>query len=463
MHKQVSQNDQEHDYELTPTYASRSLQTPLPKYVISDEGLLPDVAYQVIQDELMLEGNAHMNLATFVTTWMEPAAQRLMSETANKNIVDKDEYPQTSEIEKRCVSILAALWNAPEAGTAIGTSTVGSSEACMLAGMALKWGWRARQKVAQLPIDRPNLVLGINAQVCWEKFCRYFDVEIRFVPLEPGRFHLDPKAAAELCDENTIGVVAMLGSTLDGSYEPVAELSDCLDALEKDLGINVPIHVDAASGGFVAPFISPDLVWDFRLLRVKSINVSGHKYGLVYPGVGWVVWRHPDDLPKDLIFNVNYLGGEMPTFNLNFSRPGNAVIAQYYNLIRLGRSGYTQIHQNTLATAQYVAQQLAGMGPFELISQPLDLPVFSFKLTDTTHHFDLFMLSDALRKHGWQVPAYALPKNLDQIVIMRIVAKENFSRDLADELLRAITTELAILQAGKTSLQSSSPAQAFHH
>jgi glutamate decarboxylase len=462
MHKQVPSRNNGDESALTPTYASRSLSHPLPKYAIAQHSLDPEVAYRVIKDELMLEGNAHMNLATFVTTWMEPAASRLMSETFNKNIVDKDEYPQTSEIEKRCVSILANLWNAPGEGQALGTSTTGSSEACMLAGMALKWQWRKRQTALRKPIDKPNLILGINAQICWEKFCRYWDVEARFVPLEAGRYHIDPESAAVLCDENTIGVVGILGSTLDGSYEPIAQLAATLDELEQRSGLNIPIHIDAASGGFVAPFLQPDIIWDFRLLRVKSINTSGHKYGLVYPGVGWIVWRHPDDLPKELIFNVNYLGGEMPTFNLNFSRPGNAVIAQYYNLIRLGREGYHQIHTRTIATAQYVAQQIAQLGPFELISQPNNLPIFSFCMKPGTQTFTLFQLSDALRKHGWQLPAYSLPKNLEKITVMRIVAKENFSRDLADALIESIKKEVTLLQSGEPLPNSTHP-QAFHH
>jgi glutamate decarboxylase len=460
MHKQVSTSNS--DNVLTPTYASRSLSQPPPKYSMSKQGLTPEVAYQVVKDELMLEGNAHMNLATFVTTWMEPAASRLMTETFNKNIVDKDEYPQTSEIEKRCVSILASLWNAPSNGEALGTSTTGSSEACMLAGLALKWRWRARQTAQDKPSTQPNLVLGINAQICWEKFCRYWDVEPRYVPLEEGRYHIDPEAAAALCDENTIGVIGILGSTLDGSYEPIVELSAALDMLEEKTGLHIPIHVDAASGGFVAPFLDPDLTWDFRLLRVKSINTSGHKYGLVYPGVGWIIWRHPDDLPKELIFNVNYLGGEMPTFNLNFSRPGNAVIAQYYNFIRLGRDGYRQIHSKTRAAAQYLATELTKLDVFELVSQPENLPVFAFRLKSQVTQFTLYDLSDALRKHGWQLPAYSFPKNVEHMTVMRVVGKENFSRDLADALLSVITSELTLLMESSTG-NTSKPPRLFHH
>jgi glutamate decarboxylase len=270
----------------------------------------------------MLDGNARLNLATFVTTWMEPQARTLIAETLDKNAIDKDEYPQTAELERRCVNIIGALWNAAAEGGATGCSTTGSSEAAMLGGLALKWRWRERRRAAGRPFDRPNLVMGANVQVCWEKFCRYWDVEARMVPVSADAPRLTPEAAVEHCDENTIGVVAILGSTFDGSYEPVADIHAALDRLAAERGLDIPMHVDAASGGFIAPFLDRELVWDFRLPRVQSINASGHKYGLVYPGVGWVVWRDADALPEELVFKVDYLGGEMPTFALNFSRPG---------------------------------------------------------------------------------------------------------------------------------------------
>jgi glutamate decarboxylase len=463
MHKQLPANSPVADDSLTPTYASRFFNAPIPKYDLPDDEVSPEVVYQLIKDELLLDGNAHMNLATFVTTWMEPQATKLMSETFDKNLIDKDEYPQTAEIERRCVNILANLWNAPRDGNAIGTSTVGSSEACMLAGMALKWRWRANRKLQDKPSDKPNLVLGANAQVCWDKFCRYWDVEPRFVPVTEGQYHLDPKQAAMLCDENTIGVVGIMGSTFDGSYEPIKELSDELDALQVASGLDIPIHVDGASGGFIAPFLQPDLVWDFRLLRVKSINTSGHKYGLVYPGVGWVVWRHPHDLPEDLIFKVNYLGGEMPTFALNFSKPGNGVIAQYYNFLRLGRHGYRRIQEHCRDTAVYLSDKIAGLEEFELLTRGDDIPVFAFKLAHPSKNaFTLYHLSDRLRQAGWQVPAYTLPPNLEETTIMRIVVKENFSRDMADLLLADIIKQVDWLNAHHPIPDVNHP-EAFSH
>ena len=460
MHNHIPESSDEYQNILLPAYASRALSESIPKYYLPNTSLPSDVAYRIISDELMIEGNAHMNLATFVTTWMEPIATQLMKETLEKNLIDKDEYPQSAEIEKRCVNIIARLWNAPKEASAIGTSTVGSSEACMLAGLALKTIWKNNRRVKNLAYDRPNLVLGINAQICWEKFCKYWDVEPRFVALEEGRYHIDPVLAAELCDENTIGVIGILGSTLDGSYEPINELCNQLDKLQLEKELDIPIHVDAASGGFVAPFLNPELIWDFRLLRVKSINASGHKYGLVYPGVGWVVWRHPADLPEELIFNVNYLGGDMPTFTLNFSRPGNAIIVQYYNFLRLGKEGYTRIHQSSLNTANYLANKIEETGQFIVLNQPNNLPVFAFKLKDSSH-WNLFQLSDSLRKHGWQVPAYKLPKNLEETTVMRIVVKENLSRDMAEKLLTDLKKEMKTLS--KITRHYSEDNSSFHH
>ncbi len=293
----------------------------------------------------MLDGNARFNLATFVTTWMDEEADRLYAATFDKNMVDKDEYRQTAEIESRCVHMLADLWNAPHSAESVGTSTTGSSEGCMLAGLALKRRWQQARKAAGKPEAKPNIVMGGNVQVVWEKFANYWDVEPRYVPLEGNVFHLTSDRLLDHVDENTIGVVAVLGSTMDGTYEPIEEICATLDTYQRETGVDVPVHVDAASGGFIAPFIQPDLVWDFRLSRVVSIQSSGHKFGLVYPGVGWVVWRLPEYLPEELIFHVNYLGGDMPTFALNFSRPGAQVVLQYYQFLRLGREGYRLVQQ----------------------------------------------------------------------------------------------------------------------
>jgi glutamate decarboxylase len=419
-----------------------------------------EVAYQLVHDELLLDGSARLNLATFVTTWMEPQANQLMAESVDKNMIDKDEYPQTAAIENRCVAILADLWHAPEADVATGCSTTGSSEACMLAGMALKRRWAAR--TGHDVTRKPNLVMGANVQVCWEKFCRYWDVEARLVPLEGDRLHLSAAEAVAHCDENTIGVVAILGSTFDGSYEPVADIAAALDELAARGGPDIPIHVDGASGAMIAPFLDPDLIWDFRLPRVASINTSGHKYGLVYPGVGWAIWRDAAALPEELVFDVNYLGGTMPTFALNFSRPGAEVIAQYYTFFRLGFDGYTAVQQASRDVATSLAQQVEKIGPYRLITRGDQLPVFAFTTNDDVTEWDVFAVSRGLREHGWQVPAYTFPADRGDLAVLRVVCRHGFSRDLADLLLRDLThvTETLLTDVGKAG--SSGPAS-FHH
>ncbi|MDO8736048.1 MAG: glutamate decarboxylase [Thermoleophilia bacterium] len=439
MHKKrkIGQNGGIND-SLTPSFARGAMEVRIPKYEMPEGEMLPETAYYLVHDELMLDGNSRLNLATFVGTWMEPEADRLMQETFSKNLADKDEYPQTAELEARCVSMIARLWNSPEDEEAVGTSTIGSSEAAMLGGMALLKRWRKRRQAAGKASDRPNLVMGINVQVCWEKFCTYWDIEPRYVPMEEGRYQLGVEEAAGLCDENTIAVLTIMGSTYDGSYEPVKEMGAALDRLQDEKGIDIPIHVDGASGGFIAPFLQPELEWDFRVPRVQSINTSGHKYGLVYPGVGWIVWRNQAALPEELIFKVNYLGGEMPTFSLNFSRPGSQVVAQYYNFLRLGRDGYRRIQKASQDVALYLSGKLAEYEAIELISEGGDIPVFAFRMTEAAEqstNYTVFDMSERLRDRGWQLPAYTFPKDCEHIAALRVVVKEGFNRDLADLLL----------------------------
>ncbi|HET6213623.1 MAG TPA: glutamate decarboxylase [Micromonosporaceae bacterium] len=434
----------------------------IPRHELAIEALPPDVAYQMVHDELMLDGNARLNLATFVTTWMEPQASALMAECLDKNMIDKDEYPQTAELEMRCVNILSRLWHAPDPAQATGCSTTGSSEAAMLGGLALKRRWQKRRTAAGQPADRPNIVMGINVQVCWEKFANYWDVEMRLVPMAGNRFHLSAEEAVKLCDENTIGVVAILGSTFDGSYEPIQQICAALDDLRVRTGIDVPVHVDAASGGFVAPFLDRDLEWDFRLPRVASINASGHKYGLVYPGVGWIVWRDAEALPEDLIFWVNYLGDNMPTFALNFSRPGAQVVAQYYNFLRLGFDGYRRVQAYAREVATQLSARIAELGPFRLLTTGDELPVFAFTLADDITNFSVFDVSVALRGRGWQVPAYTFPKNRTDLAALRVVVRRGFTHDLADLLVSDLQRHLVHLhkQAEPTL---GAAATGFHH
>jgi glutamate decarboxylase len=430
----------------------------VPKLRLAAGGMPAGTAYEIVHDELLLDGNERLNLATFVTTWMEPHAGKLMAECVAKNMIDKDEYPQTAELERRCVNIIADLWHADCTTGATGCSTTGSSEACMLGGMALKWRWRQRRQAAGRPADRPNLVMGTNVQVCWEKFCRYWEVEPRMVPVGPDSTCLAPGDVVAHCDENTIGVVAILGSTYDGAYEPVAAIAHALDELARSGGPDVAMHVDAASGGFIAPFLDTALEWDFRLPRVQSINASGHKFGLVYPGVGWVVWRDHDALPDDLVFTVDYLGGQMPTFALNFSRPGSQVVAQYYEFLRLGIEGYRAVQQGSRSTAQWLAEQVATVEPFELVSKGDGIPAFAFKVKEAP--FTVFDVSEALRTRGWLVPAYRMPPSLEDVAVLRIVVRNGFSRDLGGLLVEDLKRTVTRLQSHQAD-----PATkvGFHH
>ncbi|WDV53524.1 glutamate decarboxylase [Streptomyces coeruleorubidus] len=434
-----------------------------PTHRLPEQPMAPATAHQLVRDELMLDGNARLNLATFVTTWMEPEAGVLMAECRDKNMIDKDEYPRTAELERRCVAMLADLWHAPDPAAAVGCSTTGSSEACMLAGMALKRRW-ARRNADRYPRARPNLVMGVNVQVYWEKFCNFWEVEARLVPMEGERFHLDPQAAAELCDENTIGVVGILGSTFDGSYEPVTELCAALDAVQERTGLDIPVHVDGASGAMIAPFLDEDLVWDFRLPRVASINTSGHKYGLVYPGVGWALWRDAEALPEELVFRVNYLGGDMPTFALNFSRPGAQVVAQYYTFLRLGRDGYRAVQQAARDVATGLAGRIEALGDFRLLTRGDQLPVFAFTTAPDVSAYDVFDVSRRLRESGWLVPAYTFPPHREDLSVLRVVCRNGFSADLAELLAQDLERLLPELRRQpRPFTRDKDAATGFHH
>ncbi|MBV9148762.1 MAG: glutamate decarboxylase [Candidatus Eremiobacteraeota bacterium] len=414
------------------------MQVSVPRFHMPAQGLRPDVAFHLVNDDLMLDGNARQNLATFCQTWFDDEIHKLMDLSIDKNMIDKDEYPATAEVESRCVHILAELWNSPAGVDTIGCSTTGSSEAAMLGGLALKWRWRERRMADGKPADRPNLITG-PVQVCWHKFARYFDVELREVPLERDRLVMTPDEVLKRVDENTIGVVPTLGVTFTCQYEPIADIAAALDRLQAERGIDVPIHVDAASGGFIAPFVAPNLQWDFRLPRVHSINASGHKFGLAPLGVGWIIWREKQDLPEGLVFRVNYLGGDMPTFALNFSRPGGQIICQYYLMLRLGKDGYRLIHESCYGVAQHVAKRIPKLGPFEVLydgDSNSGIPAVSWTLREGAKaHYSLFDLSDRLRSRGWQVAAYSMVPNIEDMVVMRILIRHGFSRDMADALL----------------------------
>jgi len=418
------------------TYSSRFFREPVPKYEIPEKSMPANAAYQLIHDELNMDANPSLNLASFVTTWMEPEAVQLMHEGMHKNFIDHDEYPQTEVIHKRCVNMLARLFNAPEDANTIGAATIGSSEAIMLCLLGHKWNWkkhRRKDKGAQ-----PNIVFGAEVHVCWEKFARYFDVEMRIIPMEKGVYTITAEKVEALIDENTICVGAILGTTYSGQADPIEEINALLLKIKKEKGWDIPIHVDAASGGFVVPFTEPDFKWDFRLEQVKSINVSGHKYGLVFAGIGWMLWREEKEFPEELVFKVNYLGGWMPTFTLNFSCNSANVIGQYYNFLRLGKEGYANIMDNCLANAQALAELLEKSGKFVMINKSQKLPIVAMCLKDEIKNYSVFDISEKLRERGWVMSAYTMPPNAEEIALMRVVVKENFSRDMIDILYNDI-------------------------
>jgi glutamate decarboxylase len=428
-------------------FGTTFLPHPLPKYKFPQRETDPDAAYQLVHDELLLDGNSRQNLATFCQTWVEPQIQKLMDECLGKNLIDKDEYPQTAELESRCVHMLSDLWNSPDAANSRGCSTSGSSEAAMLAGLAMKTRWQKKRREAGRPAARANLICGL-AHTCWPMFARYFGVELRQIPCQGSRLLMSPEEVIKRCDENTIGVVPTLGATYTLQYEPVQKVALALDDLEEEQGLDIPLHVDAASGGFIAPFIHPTTIWDFRIPRVRSINASGHKFGLAPLGCGWIVWRGPHDLPEELIFNVKYLGGGMRIFSLNFSRPAGAVVAQYYNFVRLGHGGYTRITQSCADVASWLADQLRTEQMLDVIYDGRNgIPGCTWTIDrNNDHGFTLYDLSNQLRIKGWQVPAYRLPKNREDLVVQRVLTRLGVSRDLAGSLMEDIRNSIKQLK-----------------
>jgi glutamate decarboxylase len=441
---------------LTPTYGTRFFTNDLEAFRLSENGTNPQSAYQIIHDELDLDGNPSLNLASFVTTWMEPEAQKLISENLQKNLVDQSEYPQTGQIQHRVIHMLASLFHAPEDQDVTGTSTIGSSEAILLGLLAHKKKWQSNRKKKGLSAEIPNLVVGGDVHVVWEKFCRYFDVELRIVPLSRNRFILDVNEALSMVDENTIAVGAVVGTTFTGQMDPIVELNEALEKRFREKGHFVPIHVDGASGGFLLPFLDPEFVWDFRLSHVISINVSGHKFGLVYPGVGWLLFRDRSDLPDDLVFRVNYLGAEEETYTLNFSSNAAFVIAQYYNLLRLGKQGYRQILNNCLDNARFFAGKLEKSPVFVPIDPNPSLPIVAFSLR-SPHGGREMEISSELKKFGWIVPAYTLPPKAETISVLRVVVREQVSRNMLEHLLEHLDISSRILKNPSLQTHQSPP------
>lgn len=444
----INGTGREEHFEQSTIYGSTFAAEEIPKYEMNEEACPADTAYQLITDELELDGTPALNLASFVTTYMEPQAEQLMTNNLAKNFIDYEEYGSTVEIHNRCVNIIARLFNAPlsPGADALGVSTIGSSEAIILATLAMKRKWQNARKAAGKPWDKPNMIMNSAVQVCWEKATRYLEIEEKYVYCTMDRYVIDPKEAVDLVDENTIGIVGILGTTYTGEYEDIKELNRLLDIKQEETGLDVKIHVDAASGGFVAPFVVPDLEWDFRLPRVVSINTSGHKYGLTYAGVGWALWRSKDYLPEELVFHVNYLGSDQASFTLNFSRSAIQVLGQYYVLIRNGKSGFRAIMNSVTATADFLCDQLQATGRFTIMSPNggKSLPLVAFRLKEK-HAYDEFAIAAKLREKGWIIPAYTMAPHSEKMKLLRVTCRMDFSRSRCLALLRDLMATMNYL------------------
>ena len=431
-------------------FGSKVMRQPAPAERIPQHMTRSEIAYQMVKDETFPQTQPRLNLATFVTTYMDDYGTKLMNEAVGINYIDETEYPRVAVMCGRCINMVANMWNTPEKGDwKTGAVGIGSSEACMLGGVAAWLRWRERRKAEGKPYDKPNLVMSTAYQVVWEKFCQLWQIEMRTVPITHEHPTLDIDAALNMCDENTICIVPIMGVTWTGMNDDVEALNTALDEYNGRTGYNIPIHIDAASGGFILPFLNPEKKWDFRLKWVYSISTSGHKYGLVYPGLGWVVWKDKKYLPKDMSFSVNYLGASISQVGLNFSRPAAQILAQYYNFIHLGVEGYTEIHSNSMDIAKYCHKAIGKMPCFKNYSETLENPLFIWTMDpdyEKGAKWTLFDLQDKLMQSGWMVPAYTMPKDIEDMVVMRIVVRQGMSRDMADMLIEDITDAVAELE-----------------
>lgn len=406
------------------------------------------VAAQLIRDKRLLDANPRLNLASFVTTSVEPECLQLMQESLNVNAVDEEEYPSATEIHATCVRQMADLLHAPGV---CGTATVGSSEAILLGVLAMKHRLRAARAAAGKPLVTPNIVVPSTVHVCHEKAAVYFDVELRKVPISADTYMASPADIVAQCDENTIGVVAILGSTYTGHFDDVEALDAAIGAFNAEHGTEIGIHVDGASGGFVAPFAFPDLKWDFRLPNVVSINASGHKFGLMLAGIGWILFRSRDHLPESLIFEDKYLGNDQISFSLNFSKTAAQIVGQAYIFQRLGRAGFQQVIRSCHDVSQALAAALASTGDFVIHSPAAPtpgVPLVSWSIADHKKGlgFTEFDLADVLRERGWVVPAYPLAQGAEHITVLRAVCREDFSPAMAASLARHAVEGLAKLE-----------------
>lgn len=423
----------------TDVFGSDAMLQQAPVQFIPNGSTTPQIAYQMVKDETFAQTNPRLNLATFVTTYMDEYATRLMNESVSMNYIDQTEYPRVAVMCSKCINIMANLWNTPETNKwKAGALAIGSSEACMLGALAALKRWKQRRKAAGKPCDKPNIVITTAYQVVWEKFANFWDVEMRCVPLTAEHPTLDIDKAISLCDENTICVVPVLGVTWSGLNDDVEALDAALDKYNAATGNEVCIHIDAATGGFILPFIEPEKKWDFRLKWVLSISTSGHKFGLVYPGLGWVIWKDKKYLPGEMAFTVNYLGAEVTQVGLNYSRPAAQILGQYYQFIRLGFEGYKNVQFNSLSVARYLHEKIGSMEAFQPYAPEVPNPIFVWRMKaeyQKSAKWTLYDLQDKLTQKGWFVPAYTMPANIEDMVVMRVLCKQGFSRDMADQLI----------------------------
>ena len=418
----------------------------IPRETFPAEGMADRAAHAIVNSFAWTDANPMLNLSSFVTTWADPDAVEIARAHMYKNYIDHDMYPQVFKMEGQIVKWLHDLWNGPKGVEPYGAATIGSSEACMLAGLAHKWNWREARRKAGKDTTKPNMVTGGNVQIVWKKFMRYFDVEPRIVPLKVGNYRLTADRLEKYVDENTICVVAIAGQTFTGEDDDIQAIHDWLDDYEKRTGISIPMHIDGASGGFVNPFLYPDYKWDFRLPRVQSINASGHKFGLVPPGLGWVVFKERKLFNEELVFYVNYLGGEMPTATLNFSRGTAPIAVQAYMMLRLGREGYTRIMRRTLDNAIHVRERLLASGYFDIMNETQRIPVVALTLNKKFKKFNEFDVSAKVRERGWVLSAYAMPPDAQEVNSLRIVVRPHLNLTLMDVLANDITSACEYLE-----------------
>eukprot|EP00511_Aplanochytrium_stocchinoi_P009187 CAMPEP_0204863496 /NCGR_PEP_ID=MMETSP1348-20121228/3354_1 /ASSEMBLY_ACC=CAM_ASM_000700 /TAXON_ID=215587 /ORGANISM="Aplanochytrium stocchinoi, Strain GSBS06" /LENGTH=570 /DNA_ID=CAMNT_0052013835 /DNA_START=95 /DNA_END=1807 /DNA_ORIENTATION=+ len=455
-----------------PYYASRVCDESLQDDRLVEVGFPARYCLREVEDMHSLDFSQNLNTSSYVNVVAEPEEEEVALMGLKVNLADQTVYPASFRMHNKCVNIVANLWNCPKpkdfdnnGGTYAGAGTVGSTEACLLSGLALKFRWRKwyarkyNKSEEEVLSIRPNLVISTLYQAAWEKLFKYFDIIPKFVRPSYKEMKIDPEKVGALIDEHTMGVVCIMGNHYSGHYDRVDLVDAIVEKVNKEKGLEVGIHVDAASGGFVAPFQEYLPPWDFRLKNVMSISASGHKFGEAVCGTGWLVWRQKERLAEHVAISVSYLGGHADSYTLNFSRPAAGLYSQMYKFFRLGREGYTQITENMMAVAKYIRDEIKGMKGedgvtplFEILDDGDKgcLPVVAAMLNPDLHlPFDDVDLQYALVQGHWYVSGYAMafehPTQKTQLALFhdqvssktmfRIVVKSNLTIRLAEHLV----------------------------